>query len=245
MKQQALAVILLVMILAWACVASAITNTLPGPAEQGLHGSLDVSGKYKRMSRRVEASGALSAQWVHGSMSVFATGQGSTGRVAGVEYSRSQFHHLRGRKQISGPWYGEAFLQYSSNRFGPLRRRSIAGGALRLQLYGGGRVEISTGLGLFYELEKQMVGKSEVARVSSYMELQFRQKPLSLTAVAFFQPRAGRWQDRRALIESCAGIDILKWLTLKGDLALIYDTKPPDGKTRFEVVASESLAVRW
>jgi hypothetical protein len=223
-------------------------NALKAGFSGGLDGSLsiskgnidlvDVGGagrvQYQTLYAPARAPGAL--PWIH--YRTFVTASGRFAERADATFISQAF--LFGR--WTAMWFPrvgtDLFLQFQFNELLRLRRRSLAGAGLRIELVHDPAFVLSAGAGYMIEYEKIDVapGASDVPTVRAHRLASSLTARLALFDGAllaqntlFFQPRFDGWGDVRVLDDFQVVTKVTEVLSLGTTISVFYDSAPPTG----------------
>ncbi len=214
----------------------------------GLDGSLalskgnidlvDVGGagrvQYQTLYRREQTVGAL--PWIR--QRTFLTASGRFAERADAKFISQAFLFGRWTAMWLPRVGSDLFLQFQFNEFLRLRRRSLAGTGLRLEIVHHPAFVLSTGAGYMVEYEKIDVapGASDRPTVVSHRlassvsaRLALFDGSLLAQNTLFFQPRFDDWGDARVLDDFQVMAKVTDVLSLGTTVSVFYDSAPPTG----------------
>lgn len=120
------------------------------------------------------------------------------GHENGQNFVNKGFSHLRIIKELD-THYAEVFLQNEFNDFIDLKRRSLLGSGIRLNISSNNSRNTYIGIGAMYEQQDQLNKQSSVIRSTNYITNESHLQYLTLSTTAYWQPLFSDFSAFRAL----------------------------------------------
>lgn len=197
---------------------------------------LDVGGAAKVQFQTLHPPGRAPGPMRWLSQRTFLTASGRFAERNGAPFVSQAF--LFGRwTAMWHPRVGhDLFVQYQFNEFLRLRRRSVIGAGLRVEIVHEPVFTLSAGAGYMLEVEKIDVapGASDASTAVAHRLASSITARLALFAggllvqdTLFFQPRFDAWDDVRVLNDLEIMAKVTDLLSLGTTISILYDSAPP------------------
>ncbi len=161
----------------------------------------------------------------------FVVGEANLSRTGGASFLDRQFAHARYNREVL-PWLvAEAFTQVERNQQQRLQRRTLAGAGLRAVILEDDSLGVAVGITPMLEIEvldDALQSEPERIRLSTYVSGRLAISPTTaLRATVYAQPRANAFDDVRVLSQATLSIGITRYVRLRVQTNLRYDSRPP------------------
>ncbi|MCL4282581.1 MAG: DUF481 domain-containing protein [Flavobacteriales bacterium] len=170
-------------------------------------------------------------QYIHGKDRWFFINDLAFSQVEANDFLNTGFQHFRYNYRKDSLWTGEAFAQAQYNKPLKLDLRLTLGAGPRLTALNTRKWQVNLGTALMLEREAITDGPVEVVgRSSSYAAATLKFSAMvSLTGVAYYQPKVFDASDQRVALEGAFLIAVSKQITLESRINLLKDSTPPQG----------------
>jgi len=234
--------------------ARAIVNVeqaIIGKPEEGVNTTVDLSangasGNVEKSAVRAE----MLSIWQHTQYTEYMQLQYAYGKSNGKVDTDRAFSHLRHRTDISPAWGVEVYAQAGKDPFARLAQRILLGGGMRSVLF---EEELKfagyLGLGAFHEREalNSKLGTTDALhvklwRANAYLVLKYQfNDQVRLYNTAYYQPALGDSGDYRVLDQLSILVKLGENLNLKASLDIAFDSRPPQGVEKRDMLYSTGL----
>src|SRR5262249_25742731 len=127
------------------------------------------------------------------------------GTKSDARFSNQDLEHLRYRLAVTGPLFGEIFVQHDHDEFRRLALRALWGAGPRVELKFPGQMEMAAGVSYMMEMERLQQGpwpdsgeKQLNHRLSAYTAINVHMaKRVTLGHTLYVQPRLDLFEDLR------------------------------------------------
>lgn len=211
-------------------------------------GIVDLRFNITENTQRSMAFGLAGAvQHVRGRHRYFLVNDVATSRVESNAFLNTGFQHLRYGYAWLERWTGEAFIQTQYNKPLRLDLRTTWGAGPRLRVVNEEDLRVHLGTTVMLEYERVTSGPSFVhGRSSSYAAATLRFNALvSLTTVAYYQPKLFDASDHRIALEAGLMLALSSRYTVESRLNLLRDTGQPEGVPGFTYTWNNRFGIRF
>jgi hypothetical protein len=178
---------------------------------------------------------------------------GGLGWNNGERFFDQALAHLRHVVTLNDLLQQETFLQYDFNKKRKLLQRELLGAGVRLRLFKTDIIKLRTGLAYMLEKERYSLPRRTrhgdqvyVQRLSSYLTCEIRmQKIVRLLTVSYYQPRFDDWTDYKFLSENMLIVDVGKHLDITNSVNFRFDSMPPEGVRKLDMVSKFGVSVKF
>jgi len=196
--------------------------------------------------------GGLRSDFTSGKYYIFGVIDYSRGFQDDELFINKGFVHFRCIRELDRMFQLELFTQIEFDDFIKLRRRSLAGGGLRLTLLSGndpgGRIqpfELTLGTGYMWENEEIDTSpptETSIFRSTNYISFTWRfDERVYLGAVTYYQVYLKDPGDYRVLVESGFGFDVTSSVTFRLTFGLRFDNEPPAGVRKHDLEINNGI----
>jgi len=234
--------------------AHAIVNVeqaIIGKPAEGVNTTVDllVNGASGNVEKNASRAEVLSF-WQHAQYTEYLQLQYAYGKSNGKVDTDRAFAHLRHRTDISPAWGVEAYAQAGKDPFARLAQRILLGGGVRSVLFEEERRSAGyLGLGAFHEREtlNSKLGTTDalhvkVWRANAYLVLKYQfNEQIRLYNTAYYQPTFGDSRDYRVLDQVSMLVKLGEDLDLRISLDIAFDSRPPQGVEKRDMLYSTGL----
>lgn len=215
-------------------------------AKPGAHGYLEGGVLWQTGNTDLlQASVGARLEYVRGVHRPFLQATYALGQKSGARFVHNGFLHARWPAMWHRRVGSEVFAQLEFNEFKLQRLRALAGAGVRVAVLLRSRIHVHLGTGYMFEYEDLdlpdldlppmagLAGRRHPARTYSHRWTSYASvrvsvsKWLSLSNVAYAQPRFDRFADLRVLEDFAATFTVYKRLKLELSFVLSYDSDPP------------------
>lgn len=231
------------------CQIANIESKRNDKTEEGLSGTLDLTFAYvKNVDEILQYGGDISAYYFKNSHSFLLLLETAFIQAEKQNLVNNNFEHLRYN-------YGfgetrriilEIFEQLQQNRVQDIELRLLTGTGLRYKLLNKDSVETNLGISGMYEYEvadEADLIESHI-RGNSYVSLQYWvSKNFIINFIGYYQPLFRDFSDYRVSSELNLRFNIIKRLSFKTKMNVIYDSKPLPGIPKDIINISNGLSI--
>jgi putative salt-induced outer membrane protein YdiY len=243
---------LLVFLLPCSRVAGQVINTEEKrnfQRKEGWMGSADLGMTFLRNTRNIlQLSSRITAQYNHLRHTLLLINDLNFLKVDSAAVQNSGFQHVRYNYRVKNFLIPEAFVQAQYNQVWNLRLRLLVGAGPRFQILRNDSNRIFVGSLVMYEVERvtDRVRPNREVRSSSYLSVGIGlRKNLTFESTTYYQPLLRDFRDFRVSSESALTAAITKRLGFKATFGVVYDSRPPDGRTRVFLAQTNGVTFRF
>ena len=161
-------------------------------------------------------------------------------------FKNQAFSHLRFTNMEFGNIGYELFTQAQYNEFKNLKLRQLNGVGSRFVLHNKKDNKMTIGIGAMTDYEIVESNQTNFTlRSTSYIAYNNIGKLIETNAVAYFQPSINDTNDYRILTEASISSKITNKLRLEVSINFNYDTLPPEGVLKNDLVIKNVLKYIW
>lgn len=242
--------ILLLLLVASAAHAQINTERLRRSVEgDGVYLSLDASAAYATGNTEYLRLGLGGRTDVRlGEDLAFVVGRFDLSQADGKAFLDRSFLHARYNHALAPRLMLETFAQVERNRQQRLVSRTLFGVGARYQLVDRDSLGLAVGVTPMFEHEELDAelgeDQSGVLRVSSYVSGQWTvNAATAISTTTYVQPRVDDAGDLRVLNQTALSVGLTRWVRLRVQTNLRYDSRPPAGVERNDFSIENGLVL--
>ena len=161
-------------------------------------------------------------------------------------FKNEAFSHLRFTNMFYGNIGYELFTQAQYDEFKNLKLRQLNGAGARFQLRNHKKNRLTVGIGIMTDYEIVEPNQTDFTlRSTSYIAYNNIGKLIETNAVAYFQPSIQDTNDYRILTEASISSKLTNKLRLEVSINFNYDTLPPEGILKNDLIIKNVLKYIW
>lgn len=189
---------------------------------------------YKNTTSVLELENDLAVRFLHGKSKYLFLSSLHFNSSSQQNYAQSGFFHLRRVREIRDWLLTEGFLQFQTDRPLKIEARQLQGFGLRFRLGKTDKFSLFTGHLLMYEYDRELSTEIEHWdwRLSSYLSLDWDiGSMVSLTSIAYFQPKLDKFNDFRFNWNNQLAINFNEHWAFTLESKVSYDANPVNHPT--------------
>jgi len=205
--------------------------------------NLDVAGQSGN-TNKVDISSGLKSKFNINNDFILGIISGEYGKSNGVDNSKALFIHLRYINMIFKNVGYEIFTQYEYDKFSELQNRTLLGGGSRFKYKVNEKINLTSGLGGFFELEKRIgVKASNLIRINYYLKSKYSVNKKTFTLAGYYQPNISDFSDYRTYVTADFSTTISSNVNLIIGVRFKTDSIVPSGVKHNDLKYTSGLEV--
>ena len=215
--------------------------------ESGFYNDTSVSAEFQRGNVKTSSLELVNRlDYHHEKSHTFLQLSGQIAEQSEKLFKNQAFSHLRFTNMEFGNIGYELFTQAQYNEFKNLKLRQLNGAGSRFVLHNKKENKMTIGLGIMTDYEIiNPDQKNFTLRNTSYIAYNNTGKLIETNAVAYFQPSIYNTNDYRILTEASISSKLTNKLRLEVSINFNYDTLPPEGVLKNDLVIKNILKYIW
>ena len=217
--------------------------------DEGVYLSVDASAAYATGNTeylRLGLGGRTDMRF--GEDLAFIVGRFDLSRADEATFLDRSFLHARYNHALVPRVYLETFAQIERNRQQRLVSRTLFGLGARYELVSQDSLGLAVGVTPMFEHEEldEELGEDQsgVVRVSSYASARWTlNATTAISTTTYVQPRVDATSDLRVLNQTALSVGLTRWVRLRVQTNLRYDSRPPDGVERTDFSIENGLVL--
>ena len=224
-----------------------IENIRNNKKESGFYNDTSLSAEFQRGNVKTSSFELVNRlDYHHEKSHTFLQLSGQIAEQNEKIFKNEAFSHLRFTNMSFGNIGYELFTQAQYDEFKNLKLRQLNGAGGRFILHDYKENKLTIGSGIMTDYEIIVSSQSNFTlRSTSYVAYNNIGKLIETNAVAYFQPSIENTKDYRILTEASISSKLTNKLRLEISINFNYDTLPPEGVLKNDLIIKNILKYIW